>query len=121
MWGTLICVGRLPCRVKMGQQKEVSKLIPWGLRLSKIARERPACCPECGSERVRFEFRFKPTAKQRQATELYKGLFYFGYNPGCCLPRLNSPRVLEAWTCCACGESWDEVFSNEQKANSLQR
>jgi len=93
----------------------------WELRLSKIARERPAYCPECGSERVRFVFRFKPTAEQRQAAEAYDGLFFFGYNPGCCLPGLHSPRVLESWTCWACGESWDEVFSSQRNANPHPR
>jgi len=90
----------------------------WAQRLAKIARERPACCPECGSERVRFTFFFKPSAKQRQATEPYKELFYFAYNWGCCPPRPNSPMVKEAWTCRACGENWDEVFYPTRNVNN---
>jgi ribosomal protein L37AE/L43A len=99
-------------------EQEVSdpRLDPtWEQRVSKAIRQWPDIfCPDCGSKQVRFEFRFEPSAEQRQAIEPYKEFIYFGYRT-CCPSGLNTPRVLEAWTCRQCGENWDEVFYQEQR------
>jgi hypothetical protein len=83
-------------------------------RVSKVARERPVCCQECGSERVIFEFCFKPSAEQQQAIEPYKDFIRFAYNWGCCPPNPDSLRALEAWACRQCGESWGAVMQPQQ-------
>jgi hypothetical protein len=91
----------------------------WEGRVAKVVRERPTThCPDCGNDHVIYYFNFKPSAEERQAIEPYKDFIHFGWNQGCCLPSPGSPRVLEEWTCRACGENWDEVLNHEEEAST---
>lgn len=98
-----------------------SELTSWELRVANALKERPACCPECGSDRVTHDFCCRPTPEAVKAVEPYGELFYFGYNHGCCPPRRNSPRESELWFCRQCRAIWGEVFHPMQKPSTSSR